>query len=419
MTNKPLGCLTPLGLAAALITLLVIGGAWAVQGGTMFSPGALNRVQGNPLGGYRSHAEIAGQCGACHTAPWDSANMTDRCLDCHEDIAISLNDPITLHGFLQSEASSQVLTVPRNCRECHTEHRGPDANLTTMASVDFPHDRTGFSLTGHPVQADGTPFACRDCHENYNHPPTSAVCTACHQQIDAAYTSQHAAVFGLACMDCHDGIDTYGDTFDHNRLEFALLGKHAEASCAGCHQGMTTLAALRDTPTDCFTCHRTDDMHEGQFGTDCAACHSPEGWLPATFDHSRSNFQLTGAHVAVDCAVCHVGDVFRGTPSSCAGCHAEPQVHAGLFGADCAACHSTDAWMPAGYNGPHSFPMNHGDADACSDCHVGSLTTWTCYTCHDQAEVIEEHQDEGISSFSNCMECHPNGEEDGGRDDDD
>ena len=489
MTNRRLGCLTPLGITAAMITLLVIGGAWLVQGGMMFSPGALNAVQGSAKGGVSSHAEIAGQCSACHTAPWDAADMNTRCLHCHEEIAASLDNPASLHGFLREDAMASAVSVapsesiPLECRECHKEHHGPLGSLTTMQMVDFPHERTGYMLTGHPAHSDGTPFTCRDCHEDYEVPPTDAVCIDCHNQIDAAYTAGHSAIFGLNCLGCHDGEDRYGDTFDHNTLAFALTGKHAQATCAGCHQGMTTIAALRETPADCLTCHRTDDIHAGQMGTGCADCHSPEGWLPATFDHSktafpligehgevecaachdnhvykgtptdcfschgdddehegrfgtdcetchspegweparfdhnRSAFQLTGAHIAVDCAACHVNDVFQGTPSTCVGCHAEPNEHAGQFGTDCAACHSTNAWKPAGYNGPHTFPMDHGDAASCSDCHVGSLTTWTCYTCHDQGEVIEEHDKEGIGDISNCLRCHPTGEEDeGGRD---
>lgn len=42
----------------------------------MFSPGSLNAQAGTTLGGVSSHAEIGGECGLCHTAPWDSAVST-------------------------------------------------------------------------------------------------------------------------------------------------------------------------------------------------------------------------------------------------------------------------------------------------------------------------------------------------------
>ena len=39
------------------------------------------------------------------------------------------------------------------------------------------------------------------------------------------------------------------------------------------------------------------------------------------FDHSTTGFTLEGAHRAVDCASCHVGGVFDGTPQQCSECH--------------------------------------------------------------------------------------------------
>jgi hypothetical protein len=103
-----------------------------------------------------------------------------------------------------------------------------------------------------------------------------------------------------------------------------------------------------------------------------------------------------------------------GTPTSCAACHGEPAYHAGMFGGQsCSACHNTSRWTPARYDGPHSFPMNHGRGNnSCSDCHQPNLTTWTCYTCHERREIEHKHTEEGISNFSNCLRCHPTGQED-------
>jgi hypothetical protein len=58
MQKKRLGCLTGTGIVAALITILAITGFTFVQGGSLFSPGALNAHQtGAVLGNVHSHAE--------------------------------------------------------------------------------------------------------------------------------------------------------------------------------------------------------------------------------------------------------------------------------------------------------------------------------------------------------------------------
>ena len=44
------------------------------------------------------------------------------------------------------------------------------------------------------------------------------------------------------------------------------------------------------------------------FPTDCSLCHSTINWTGATFDHSKTTFPLTGAHVAAPCAQCHVNN---------------------------------------------------------------------------------------------------------------
>ena len=49
---------------------------------------------------------------------------------------------------------------------------------------------------------------------------------------------------------------------------------------------------------------------------------SPAGpKLKASFNHLKTGFPLTGAHVTVTCEACHVDGIFKGTPKDCAGCH--------------------------------------------------------------------------------------------------
>jgi len=534
MKKKRLGCLTLAGLVAVFVTLLVVVGVSLAQGGVLYSPGALSaRTGAQSLGGVRSHAEIGGKCRDCHTSPLDGQKMADRCQACHTDL---LQDARSFHSVML--AQSQVVT----CYRCHPDHNGPNAPTTNASLKDFPHNKIGFSLQSHQKKADGSAFACSDCHgADFTH-FDQQTCITCHSKIDATFIQAHVEAFGQDCRACHDGVDSYGHAFDHNKLTFQLQGKHASVSCAGCHQGAKNIADLKatpqncsachakddahngrlgqdcgkchvpddwkqatfdhnqaafkllgrhatvdcaachannvfkgtpqdchachakddhhtgqfgtdcgkchvpddwkqatfdhnlspfklvgahatvdcaachvnnvfqGTPQDCHSCHSKDDHHNGQFGTDCGACHTPDAWLPATFDHSKSAFPLTGAHLTLQCTQCHVNNVFTGTPTTCVSCHAQPAYHLGLFGTGCATCHTTGGWSPALFKGPHAFPIRHGGARTCRNCHPANLMTWTCYSCHNQAEMIAKHRGEGITNISNCIGCHPSGQ---------
>ena len=37
----------------------------------------------------------------------------------------------------------------------------------------------------------------------------------------------------------------------------------------------------------------------------CKICHNEDRWADVTFDHSKTDFKLTGAHAGQDCRACH------------------------------------------------------------------------------------------------------------------
>ena len=413
MQKKRLGCITPAGLLAGAITLLVIAVLGAVRGGQMFSPGALNaQASTQQLGGVMSHAGTGGECGACHARPWERQDMSDHCLACHTDLT---SDPQNFHGVMLAQSQTS------ECSGCHPDHRGAQAALTRFDTRGFPHLSLGYSLQAHRKTASGDDFTCRDCHDDDLTQFNITVCSDCHAQINAEYIQTHRAVFAESCLACHDGVDRYGGEFDHNRYFFPLEGKHSTLPCQDCHAGARTPEDLQNTVTGCFDCHAQDDTHQGGYGPNCAACHTPVDWKQATFDHSKSAFPLDGKHVDVACEGCHANNTFKGTPKDCTSCHTKDDAHQGSFGLDCAECHNTAGWSPAHYNRPHTFPINHGEGgdSPCATCHPDSLLTYTCYGCHEhnQAEIAAEHAEEGISDFTDCMECHPTGEEEEGEGD--
>jgi hypothetical protein len=290
-----------------------------------------------------------------------------------------------------------VAAFGSDCLACHD---GVD-----RYGAAFDHNRQTFQLIGRHAQV-----ACGDCHTGarssadlQNSPQD---CFACHRGDDA-----HQGQFGSACEGCHTPEDWAKASFDHAQTAFPLTGKHINIRCEQCHADKV----FKGTPRDCSACHLKDDAHQGRFGTDCGGCHTPEDWKKASFDHSKAAFKLEGAHANVACEKCHINGQFKGTTQQCAGCHQEPDVHVGLFSGDCAACHTVTAWVPAQFNQPHTFPINHGEGgpSSCKTCHPTGLQNYTCYGCHEhnEAEIAAKHREEGIGDFSDCMRCHPTGQE--------
>lgn len=421
--NKGYGCLSGTAMLSAFITILVIVASVIFYGGTIFSAGALNSVSGSEaLGEVASHHDIGGECKACHTAPWESDSMSDHCLVCHTKVNTELLTSDGLHGrILEVKNSAQVFrfpfktsasllslqasSSPLKCIECHPEHRGESAPLVDMTHVDFPHEGLEFSLKAHQEKSDGEAFACADCHAGEYDVFNTTKCVDCHYIMEPQETQVHALEFGTDCLDCHDGIDTFGSNFDHNLFPFQLTGLHAQAGCSDCHLGARSLAGLKSTPQDCFSCHQKDDHHAGQLGIDCAACHSPEGWDQVKVDHSRFAFALTGAHAVAACESCHQNSVFKGTPQACNSCHQKDEPHEGRFGEDCASCHSTDAWKPAKFD--HNladFKLDGAHVNAaCESCHTTGAYRGTpkdCFSCH-------SGDDKHLGQFGKeCSACH-------------
>lgn len=102
-------------------------------------------------------------------------------------------------------------------------------------------------------------------------------------------------------------------------------------------------------------------------------------------------------------------------PHHCASCHEEPEIHADLFGVNCARCHSATAWTPAVLTS-HIFLLDHGGEGevSCQTCHPAKYGVYDCYACHDNhqyEEMKEVHLAEDIKEFDTCADCHPTGVE--------
>ncbi len=398
-TTNRLGCLTGTGILAALLTAILIAGYAYARGGLMYNPGPLSTHGDEVIGGVRSHAEIGGNCNACHTAPWEAAIMADRCANCHTGITEQMRDVASMHGSIAHDNPSLA------CRHCHPEHRGPEAKLTELNDEAFPHEVVGFSLNGHQLTAAREPFACADCHADDITTFDPDTCETCHRQLDLGFMTAHNLSFGGACIDCHDGVDRFDENFNHNVFPFQLEGKHVGLGCDQCHYTARGFGDFAVTLQDCYSCHHADDAHDGRLGASCVDCHTENGWTPATFDHDRAAFKLEGEHAQVSCESCHENAQFVGTPTDCYSCHQQDDEHEGRFGTDCSACHNPSDWEDAVFDHNLSkFPLTGGHFGVpCESCHASGqyagLST-DCASCHGDPAYHA-----GLFGL-NCASCH-------------
>jgi len=385
-------------MITVVIVLLAIGGVTWARGGVLFSSGPLNAQAGSVLGGVSSHAGLGGQCKSCHAALWSGDLMSDRCLSCHSEVSAELNDSTALHGILKDSYPEM------NCRTCHTEHNGPDASLTFLTLTVFPHELVGFSLAAHSIPAEGKPIGCQDCHTEKLTVLDQGVCAACHLSFAPEIEEDHFAVFGVDCLACHDGIDTYGSAFEHASTGFVLIGAHLDTACQGCHSGATTLEMLAAAPERCFDCHEEDDAHNGRLGEDCTICHTSNRWQEIIFDHATTGYMLVGQHSTLECGACHVDQNFENTPGTCVGCHEADNPHDVLFGTDCVLCHNSVSWQDV------QFDHTLIDTSDCQACHLENAPEnhypGQCSTCHTTSAWLPAFFDHESAGATDCQACH-------------
>lgn len=320
------GCLTALIFVAGMVAVT------AVVGGGLFSPGLLS-AQGSgkpPLKGFASHVDFEGRCEWCH-APWTGVTAA-LCEDCHAGVGDERRAGTGVHG---------VLKRAFDCRVCHVEHQGREADPSAAAMASFPHEQTGYSLVKHRAWLDGRPFACRDCHDARapGYAFSLPACEACHREADAAFVDRHVAQTSDDCLACHRQLEP----FDHR--VFPLQGGHAGVRCAECHDEADFTAVSER----CAACHRDPEIHAGLFGMDCSMCHTVDGWTPARLgehafplDHGDEGeipclTCHTESYAAYTCTNCHAHDdgevrsahVEKGIPdfADCMKCHADGRVH--------------------------------------------------------------------------------------------
>jgi hypothetical protein len=333
------------------------------------------------------HIKLESDCANCHKQ-FDKHAQSGLCKDCHKDIAKDIAEKRGFHGRQKEE---------KECRACHTEHKGRDARIAQLDTRNFDHSITGFVLRGGHLKDK---VLCKDCHsplKKYREAPTK--CVGCHERDD-----KHKGSLGKECQNCHEEKDWKTIHFDHSKTEFPLTGKHHEVKCEKCHKD----DKFKETPKLCNSCHEKDDKHKGHFGPKCETCHVDRGWKEIIFDHDKSTkYPLIGKHREAKCVSCHKGDLYHDKlQSNCYSCHRKDDKHKGHFGPKCESCHVERGWKEIRFD--HSkthFPLTGKHHDVkCTSCHKGDIykdkLKMDCYSCH-------KKDDKHKGSFGpKCESCH-------------
>jgi hypothetical protein len=428
----------------------------------LVSPGKLSKV----------HAHLSGikNCNQCHTA----GKKTDplKCLACHKDLAERINAGKGYHRDKKT-----------GCITCHPEHHGEEFQLILWDVKKFDHAETGYTLTGlhrkvtdcdrcHTganavpgkkaktyLLKDARCAAChRDVHQGqlgkacdkchgldtpfkqiaFNHDKTSfplkgghsrVECGKCHKEkkwtglrfadCTDCHRDPHQPPFKKTCRSCHNENSWRVSTFDHDQTRYPLRGKHGALSCEKCHP--TGKKSKKMPFSNCRDCHKTDP-HQGQFESDCKACHVVAAFKNITYNHDTSRYPLTGKHRTVSCRKCHYARetsktvIYKPLGTNCSDCHKD--IHLEQFNKRCEDCHNTKGFkrefLEFDHQADSTYPLQGKHAQtACEKCHLAKKQDFPagfgeavlyrpisskCTTCHE-----DYHQGQ---LDSDCRKCH-------------
>ncbi|MDH4275177.1 MAG: hypothetical protein OEW08_09065, partial [Gammaproteobacteria bacterium] len=136
----------------------------------------------------------------------------------------------------------------------------------------------------------------------------------------------------------------------------------------------------------------TGVVYAAPANTTKAATPPPSAATVLAFDHGITGFPLIGQHERTACDACHIGQVFKGTPTQCDRCHnglitiGKSSTHIPT-NEICETCHT-----PIGFR--ISVRMNHQNIyNNCEQCHNSVLASGKSSTTH-------------IITNLPCTECH-------------
>lgn len=252
----------------------------------------------------RHQATLGKDCASCHTeSDWKATRFDHartrfllrrahavpplKCSNCHADLRSYRSSSVECLACHRKDDKHDGQLGTR-CESCHSDHGGDQAWRVTR----FDHSKARFPLAGSHQRVE-----CKACHSSPRFRDAKSDCFSCHQKAD-----KHDGAFGARCESCHNQRDWRLWSYDHRKqANYPLEGGHAGVACASCH----TRPAPAGRPAaplarDCLSCHRRDDVHDGDFGNRCEKCHSVTRWKQVSHrggphEHHRPDPVVAGA----------------------------------------------------------------------------------------------------------------------------
>jgi hypothetical protein len=289
----------------------------------------------------------------------------------------------------------------QNCRQCHSEE-----SFQIVSGIrNFDHNKTDFKLEEKHLIVN-----CRSCHKTkFTDPLKHDRCTDCH----ADYHNNQFSKNNITpdCSECHTvkGFAQFLFTVEkHNLSRFPLQAAHRAIPCYECHKKQEKWS-FREIGINCKDCHA--DIHQNIIPAryypagSCITCHSETRWEEVIFDHSKTEFVLSGAHTGQKCRTCHfkkdsdgfVRQKFEGLSKNCSSCHSDNHFRQfernGMT--DCNECHTTENWELSKFDHNNtSFKLDGKHINVeCKKCHrtqqegsktyvIYKLKEFKCESCH-------------------------------------
>lgn len=387
------------------------------------------------------HAEA--KCSACHgPSPkikttiykWPTLQQKE-CLSCHENVH---------KGHLSSHFQTG------KCSTCHTQKEW---------KIDsFNHEITKYRLRGKHAE-----IKCIDCHKQKNEIVSSSrkkdyhwlglktQCLSCHEDFHrfGKHTSERLGDLN-SCAKCHDENKWKSiHDFNHNQnTRYTIDGKHLELKCNECHVpknkiiSSSTAKSNPKTPgtyhwkfldsKTCENCH--DSPHKKVFTPEllrkkCTDCHSTQDWYAQKdgkgFDHSKTHFALTGAHMKISCAQCHgrkENQVFKFKSENqqfCKDCHQNvhsDQFHPQFSEVSCAQCHTTNNFIERkdfDHKTTRFSLQGAHEKLKCAECHISTTAKFNLLKPNYNSKQNSVPPDHFVSKFifsdlkqKECLSCH-------------
>ena len=347
------------------------------------------------------HKKYESECSNCHEI-FSKRGQDKLCLSCHKKVNEDIKYKKGLHGKNKTIKST-------SCKSCHTEHKGRKADIIKLDSSLFDHNKTDFRLNGkHKVTE------CRSCHKkDKKYREAEKKCSSCHDKKNPHKEAKAKKDTFAKCNGCHKESNWHTIKFEHNKnTKFKLTGAHEKALCQSCHINEKYLK----TPKLCVSCHKLDDVHDGDNGKKCSKCHTTKKWGKISFNHDRdTSFKLRNKHKKVSCSTCHKeARVTKKTKKNkkkkarkCHSCHSYDDSHDGRFGSKCNECHSDNKWNKPKFkhNKDTDFKIRGKHKKvSCNQCHTSKIKNkelkTTCVSCH---KLDDKHKG---TLGKKCSSCH-------------